>query len=149
MSEQYNKTTKLGTKKSKHHLFLNPYQDAAFTRCPKCDNKTKLKKFPLVIHVDPKHFISLGKTCKYCPYCDLIIVKQTELESLLAGIFEKQNPDVIGNKYLVVGTVEYKVWRQSLKKQIHSSSSELIDLIYPFKNIWQFKLHDGWYLKEK
>ena len=113
-----------------------------FTRCPKCNNKTKLEKFPLVIHIEPKYFINLGKTCKYCQYCDLLIVKQAELESYLAAIFEKQNPDVIGNKYLVIGTLEYKVWRQNLKKQMHSS--ELADLMYPFKGPWKFKPR-GWY----
>lgn len=37
--------------KTRHYFFLNPYEDCAFTRCPKCNNKTKIRKFPLVIHI--------------------------------------------------------------------------------------------------
>ena len=28
-------------KRARHYLFLNPYGDMAFTRCPKCEEKTK------------------------------------------------------------------------------------------------------------
>ena len=39
--------------KTRHYFFLNPYEDYAFTKCPKCDEKTKVRKFPLAIHIDP------------------------------------------------------------------------------------------------
>jgi len=36
-----------------HRFFLNPYRDMRFTSCPKCNGKTKLRKLPLAIHVNP------------------------------------------------------------------------------------------------
>lgn len=54
---------------SKYYFFLNPYSDAAFTRCPKCEGKTKVKKIPLTIVMEKnKAILNLNKTCKYCPY---------------------------------------------------------------------------------
>ena len=74
---------------TKHYFFLNPYKDCAFTKCPKCDNKTKLRKFPLVIHVEPYQIFFLNKNCKYCTDCDLIIVKQSKIETLMACQLKK------------------------------------------------------------
>ena len=56
----------------------------------------------------------LGKTSKYCSACELIVVHQDELEAELVHSFEQRNPDLIGNPYLVVGTVETKTWKQGL-----------------------------------
>ena len=70
--------------KKRHKFFLNPYSDCGFTKCPKCDTKTKIRKYPLVIHVEPKQIFLLNKKCKYCVNCDLIIAKKQEIESFLA-----------------------------------------------------------------
>ena len=95
---------------------LNPYQDARFSKCPKCNRATYPRKFPLLIHVDKSGPLILGKTCRYCSKCEFIIAHQDELESALAGIFAEREPTAIGNDYLVLGTVEKKAWRQNLDK---------------------------------
>jgi len=63
----------------RHYFFLNPYEDAVFTKCPRCHNETKIRKFPLVIHIDPQQLLLLNKKCRYCDKCDLIIAKKSEL----------------------------------------------------------------------
>ncbi len=77
---------RLGKQPPRHYFFLNPYQDARFTSCPKCGGKTKLRKLSLVIHVEGPILLSLNKTCRYCLYCDLLIAHQDELEAQLAGL---------------------------------------------------------------
>ena len=101
------------TQKRRHRFFLNPYQDAAFTRCPKCLSKTRIRRFPLVIHIDPRQLFLLNKQCRYCTRCDLIIARKSEVESLMAAAFEQLNPQVIGNDYLVMGAAERSDWRES------------------------------------
>lgn len=120
-----------------HYFFLNPYEDCAFTRCPKCGNKTKVRKFPLVIHIDPHQMLLLNKECKYCPSCDLIIVKKSQLEQLLATKLSRIFPKIVGNNYLVMGTVERKDWRESIKRQMEPT--EILKLMYVFKDVWNFK----------
>src|SRR4051794_1604047 len=97
---------RLGKQPPRYRFFLNPYSDARFTSCPKCGGKTRVRKLPLVIHVDPAHMIALNKTCKFCPYCDLLIAHQDEIEGFLAAYFGQNQPDVVGNDYLVLGTAD-------------------------------------------
>ena len=65
------KRTKKKSIKERHRLFLNSYDEYAFTKCPKCDAITKIRKFPLAIHIKPNQLFPLNKSCKYCPGCDL------------------------------------------------------------------------------
>ena len=67
-----------------------------------------------MIHVDPLHWIAMGKTRRYCLKDELIIAHQDELEALLTQLFAQRDPAVIGNNYLVVGTVERQAWREGL-----------------------------------
>ncbi|MEW6493871.1 MAG: hypothetical protein AB1589_15380 [Cyanobacteriota bacterium] len=129
--------TRLGKKPTRHKFFLNPYQDARFTSCPKCDGKTKLRKFPLFIHVNPLQPIVLNKTCRYCPYCDLIIAHQDEIEQQLAYLFMQQQPEMIGNDYLVIGTLDKADWRRSMKKPL--TFEEMRDCLYDFKKVMSFE----------
>ncbi|MDY6864293.1 MAG: hypothetical protein SV062_15065 [Thermodesulfobacteriota bacterium] len=123
---------------ARHYFFLNPYKNCAFTRCPKCDAKTKVRKFPLVIHIEPHQMLLLNKQCKYCLNCDLIIAKESDLEHLLTTGFSRINPEIIGNNYLVMGTVEKKDWREGNKQQM--KPSEIIERMYVFKDILKFEL---------
>ncbi len=127
--------------KKKHRFFLNPYSDCAFTKCPKCDVLTKVRKYPLVIHIEPKQVFLLNKKCKYCPNCDLIIAKKQEIESLLALELGRQ---LNKNDYLVIGTLERKDWLQGNKGSL--SPQEIMGRVYVFRDVWDFEvLPAGWY----
>jgi len=122
----------------KHFFFLNPYDDAAFTRCPKCQTKTKLRKFPLVIHIEPGQLLLLNKICRYCTSCDLIIAKKSEVEPLMAARFERLNPEIIGNDYLVIGVVDRRDWREG--KQGKRPQGEIVERMFMFKDVLTFEL---------
>lgn len=133
--------------KERHRFFLNPYADCAFTKCPKCDTKTKIRKFPLVIHIQPQQLFILNKQCKYCEKCDLIITKKQEIESLMTAGFLQANPTIIGNDYLVMGTVDRKDWKEGNKNTL--SPSEMLERIYVFQDVWDFEvIPAGWYPSE-
>jgi len=139
--------TKLDSIKSerrRHYFFLNPYEDAAFTKCPKCQSKTKIRKFPLVIHIDPQQLLLLNKKCRYCTKCDLIITKKSEVESLMAACFEESSPQITGNNYLVMGVAERRDWRESKKGKM--PQCETIERMLVFKNVLNFEpVQPGWY----
>ena len=86
--------------KKRYKFFFNTYHDCAFTKCPKCDTKTKVRKYPLVIGIDvePKQVLLFNKKCKYCASCDLIIAKKQELEFMIPQLGETE--------YLVIGTLD-------------------------------------------
>lgn len=136
---------RLGKQPPRYTFFLNPYTDARFTNCPKCGGKTKQKKLPLVIHVDEGGMMSLNKTCRYCPGCDLLIAHKDEIEVQLAHHYETAAPGVVGNDYLVIGTLDRPDWQRGRSGE--TTAQQMIDVLHDFKNVVQFKLQRGWFPK--
>jgi hypothetical protein len=99
-----------------YSFVLNPYPDMRVSRCPFGDHKTGQRKLPLLVHIEPMHMIALNYTCRYCSACDLLIAHKHEIEHLLTRLFSQYDPDVIGNEYLIMGTVEKGVWREGLQQ---------------------------------
>ncbi|RZM83087.1 hypothetical protein [Leptolyngbya iicbica] len=137
MGKKKNKSSeRIGHLPPQHDFFLNPHLDARFTRCPKCDGKTKLRKKPLLIVIKPAQVISLNKTCRYCADCDLLIAHKDELDELLESACRQLYPQLVGNEYCVFGTLDRKSWREGH----HSSSLEdLLDTLHDFKRYLEFE----------
>ena len=133
---------RLGKQPPRYRFFLNPYPELRCTVCPQCQAKTRPRKVPLVIHVDPLHPVALNKTCRYCPGCDLLIVHQDELEALLAACFTAHHPEVIGNDYLAIGTLERADWQRGTQSPL--PIQELVAHLHDFKEVLQFELVGGW-----
>lgn len=137
-------TSPLGKLPPEYTFILNPYTEYRFTDCPGCDKRMKQRKLPLFIHVDPMDPVVLNYTCRYCPDCDLLIAHQDEIEELLAGIFAQLDPSVIGNEYLVIGTVERKAWREGVKQP--KGVTEMLEHLHVFKDVRTVRVQPGgWY----
>ncbi len=132
----------LGKQSPRYRFFLNPYEDARFSRCPQCTNKTGQHKLPLFIHINPDQPFLLNKTCRYCAHCDLFIAHQNELEDLLARIFATLNPQIVGNDYLVIGTLDRADWKRINQNQL--SIADAIEALHDFKDVVTFKPMGGW-----
>lgn len=126
----------LGGQPPRYNFLLNPYPDVRFTSCPRCDEKTKQRKLPLVIHIEGPLVMSLNITNRYCPSCDLLITHQDILEDLLTAIFLERAPEMIGNEYLVLGTVDRAVWRRGVEGVL--TGQEIIENLHDFKEWWDF-----------
>ena len=129
---------------SQYTFILNPYAEYRFTRCPGCERKMRQRKLPLFIHVDPMNSVVLNYTCRYCPDCDLLIAHQDQIEELLAALFAEYDPSVIGNDYLVMGTVERKAWREGMKQP--TDIPEMLEHLHVFKEAQHVRVQPGgWY----
>lgn len=129
--------------KKQHRFFLSPYANNAFTRCPKCGAKTKLRKFPLVIHIEPRQLFLLNKQCKFCLSCDLIIAKKNEVESLMADRIGNEMPELLGNDYLAIGTLDRKDWIEGHKGGV--TPQDLVHRMYVFEDVWNIEMAPaGW-----
>lgn len=114
----------------------------AFTRCPKCEIKTKQRKLPFAIHVEPSTFCVLNKTCRFCVACELVIARQSEVEGLLTSMFLDDCSKFEVGEYLVVGTIDRADWRAGRSEGW--SPSEALDRVWVFKDHWQFEVQGGW-----
>lgn len=127
----------LGKLPPKHLFFLNPYLDERFTRCPKCRRRTNIRKFPFVIHIDPQVLMTLNMSGPYCAACDLIILHKDKVEQLLTATFIQRDPSIIGNDYLIIGTVERTYWRKASTKG--GTYQEMFDNLHDFKQVVIFE----------
>jgi hypothetical protein len=128
----------MGALPPKYSLVLNPYADYRATSCPGCKAKTKVRKIPLVIHVEGLGLLILRKTCRLCLNCETVIVHQAELESVIKASAGQHatTPD-----YLALGTVAPRVWRQGLSGNV--SFDELVRNMADFKAHLQIKYTPG------
>ncbi len=88
--------------------------------------------------------ISLNYTHRYCSNCDLLIGNKHEIEHFLTILFSQHNPDVIGNDYVIIGTVEKKSYRTGLKQA--QMIDETINNTHDFKNYNDLRVTmTGWF----
>jgi hypothetical protein len=103
----------------------------------------------LFIFVESVAPIILGKTCRYCSKCELIIAHQDELEAELALSFQKIAPQAIGKEYFVVGTFDKKLWQSQLQNEANGANkltSETFNYLADFKKMLDLNIEPGgWY----
>jgi hypothetical protein len=105
----------MGTLPPRYSFVLNPYVRERFTKCPTCDAPTRIRKLPLVVHVehrDGPRLVLLNKTCCLCVLCETLIVSRAELEGVViaAGFSATAKPP----DYVVLGTIDRRTWRRGL-----------------------------------
>ena len=139
----------LGKLPPRYSFILNPYSGTRLSKCPKCDRPTHPRKFALFIHINDLGTTILGKTCRYCSRCELIVAHQDELDGLLAQMVPTVDSKSIGDKYLVMGTVDMKVWRKGLNEGV-PGIQEIFDNLADFKEVLDLHYQPaGWYRDEE
>jgi len=136
---------RIGELHPRYSFMLNPHVELRLSKCPKCQQPTHLRKFALFIHVDGWGSIALGKTCRYCSRCEMIMVHRDELKEQLAHSLTQIAPEAIGNEYVVLGTIDKKVWQEGLRgrKKQHAL---MLQHVADFKNVYELKYEPGgWY----
>jgi hypothetical protein len=88
---------------------------------------------PLVIHVDPHNPVAIHKSCRYCPPCDLLIAHQDEVEAELAAIFARRAPELVGNSYLALGTLDRDVWKRGVAEPL--PIQEMLEHLHDFAEV--------------
>jgi hypothetical protein len=135
-------TTRVGKLPPRYALLLNPYSDVRLSKCPKCQRPTHPRKFALFVHIEKWGPLALGKTCRYCTPCELVIVHQDELEAELAHSLARIAPEAVGSEYFVLGTVEKKVWQKGLHGA-DTSLEEALAHVADFKKVFDLHVEPG------
>jgi hypothetical protein len=128
---------RLGKQPPRYRFLLNPFRDRRFAVCPNCERRTLLRKVPLVIHVDPLNPVAINKSCRYCPPCDLLIAHQDEVEQQLAALFANRAPELTGNDYLVIGTLDRDIWKRSVAEPL--AIQELVEHLHDFVEVMELR----------
>lgn len=76
----------MGALAPRYAFVLNPPADAGFTKCPRCEAKTRVRKLPLVIHVEGVGLVLLGKTCRLCLGCETLLAHRADLDRVVGTV---------------------------------------------------------------
>jgi len=137
--------TRIGKLAPRYSLMLNPHTEVRLSKCPKCRKATYLRKFGLFIHIDEWGPMVLGKTCRYCSRCAMVMVQRAELEAELAHGLSQIAPQVTAKHYLVLGTMEKKIWREGLDGEA-KPLAEMLEHVADFKRRFELQYDPGgWY----
>lgn len=134
---------RIGGLPPRYAFALNPFVDMRVSKCPLCNRPTHLRKFALLIHIDQFGSLVIGKTCRYCTPCELIVAHQNELEAELAHGLERIAPEVVGNEYFVIGTVDKKVWQRGLRGD-ETRLNAMLPHVAEFQKRLDLKIEGGW-----
>lgn len=110
---------RLGALPPRYSFVLNPDLRAKFTKCPRCNVPTRLRKLPLLIHVEHPagaRLAILGKTCRLCVECEMLIAHKADISQLLvaSGLAAEDGT----SSYVVLGTVARPAWRAGLTRGV-------------------------------
>ena len=132
---------RMGALAPRYSFVLNPYPHERFTRCPRCETKTRVRKIPLVIHVEPVGLALPRKTCRLCVVCEMLVAHQAELERLIDALGQTRTEK---REYLVLGTLDVKTWRRGLSGDV--MVPELTEHMADFKEYMRIEYTPGaWY----
>jgi hypothetical protein len=93
-------------------LFLNAQRWYRFSRCPECDEKTKLRVFNVTVMVEPDALLNVRMQSPFCPNCDLLVLHLDSLYEALEKTLESTRPELIGNDVMVRGLIDNTLIRQ-------------------------------------
>lgn len=139
-------------------FFSQPLSGYALDQLPSVRHEDAPAEVALVIHIEPRGLLSLNKTCRYCPHCDLLIAHQddiehilttafsmpgTPVEQMMTEAFSAHNAQQIGHgDYLVVGTLEKAAWRFGAQHLL--TLQETLGALHDFREDVTFKVTGGW-----
>lgn len=84
----------------------------------------------------------LNKTCRFCPTCELLIGRKRDIEPLLAAAFSERRPEIVGNRYLVIGTLDRADWKALNRSE--RTPSDIAEAAYLFEDEIHFEITGGW-----
>ena len=111
MPTRLREADRMGALPPRYAFLLNPHPHERFTRCPRCKATTRVRKIPLVIHVDSVGLVLLRKTCRLCIVCEMLIAHEAEVNDAIEGLApHAATPPT----YLVLGTLGPVTWRDGM-----------------------------------
>lgn len=133
---------RIGKQPPRYAFLLNAHDGERLSRCPTCRRPTHRRKFVLFIHAEGWGPVALGKTCRYCTPCEMIIAHKHELDAEMARTLAQIAPEAVGQEYFVLGTVDRKVWQQGLQGAM-PSLKESLDHVAGFKTYLGLEVERG------
>lgn len=92
--------------------------------------------------VDPPITPKVGFACEGQHAVLFVRVHKGSQPVYLAAFFERQAPEIVGNDFLVIGTVDRADWKRGAKGS--ATTEDMMERLHDFQDVLHFKLAPYW-----
>jgi tetratricopeptide (TPR) repeat protein len=92
-------------------FFPNPYDDWGLTRCPSCEQPTKIRKRHLGALVEPDELLPIHLTYRMCDDCDILFIHDRDARPAIMTEAASRGLDLIDQDYLLLGVIDRAAFR--------------------------------------
>ena len=71
-----------------------------------------------------------------------VLTNRHQDHGYLAAFFEQQAPEIVGNDYLVIGTVDRADWKQGAVGTV--TTKDMIERLHDFEDVLKFEIAPRW-----
>jgi hypothetical protein len=102
-----------------------------------------------MIHYEDKsagyhQLFSMNKTCRFCPDCQMIIAKKTEVDEWMGNVMNQLKRRFDPANYFIFGTMDRNDWKAG--KTSPPKPAEILDKVLQFKDVVSYEVRPaGWY----
>ncbi len=90
----------------RYTVFLNPYPEFQFERCPRCGEQTYERNRVFIVQLSAGIIEPAMVTCRYCAPCDLLIVPKDELAESIRELLGPEEAHLVGDEFLIFATID-------------------------------------------
>lgn len=70
-------------------------------------------------------------------FIKMLIAHQNEVEHELAALFSKRAPELVGNNYLVIGTLDRDAWKRGMAEPL--AIQEMVEQLQDFVEVLELR----------
>jgi hypothetical protein len=129
--------TQFGQQSPRYSYLSNPYERERITACPRCNAALSDIEVAVLILVEPNSPLMLRLPSRHCAACDLLLIQEDDLERGIEDSFRPTEPELIGNKYQVLGTIDLADWERAHTQRL--SQDEIIACLHDFRQRLAFQ----------
>jgi tetratricopeptide (TPR) repeat protein len=87
-------------------FFLNRHDDWGLTRCPNCDQPTKIRKRHLAVSIEPDQLLPIHLTCRMCDACNILFIHERDAQPAIMAEATARGLELIDQDFILLGVVD-------------------------------------------
>jgi hypothetical protein len=126
-------------------FFLNPYESWGLTRCPECDELTKVRKRHLALTLEPDTLLTINISSRMCDSCDIIFLHERDVLPAIAESARERGIALIDQDFLLLGVVDRAAFSRRQPLGDDSERQQIVTHLHRFREERVFEYNPyGW-----
>jgi hypothetical protein len=87
-------------------FFFNRHAEWGLTRCPNCEQPTKIRRRHLAVMIEPDHLLAINLGCRMCDDCAILFIHERDVLPAIESAAETHDVHLIDQDYVLLGIVD-------------------------------------------